>query len=317
MKTTEIDVKMIDWFDDHWYKIHYTDTNKVDQTDYLASVTTKLGAIDKPWLAQYYGTHGSREAKRLTAEAGDRGSRIHHAWYTYTDGGAVVYNPDRHPVYTKEELEEIYKKYNHNVCVLRKQDEMYDIMKLQKMCQILKPELKEAEKIVYSIEDRDAGTMDNLLGIKEGTYEVSGSKPLKLPGGLYPFDLKSGKVIDKGAKMQVSRYGILAEKAGYGTMAGALLGHTGATTRTGIAGFSLIYISREEMLELNQQYLRVAKVWEDQFGTAKPKVIQIPGIISRVSFANEKPNPMPDPTPKAAPVAPKVAKKAIKKEVSK
>ena len=298
-KSEAISVKLIEWFDDRFYKIIYTNAEKVDVEEYLASVTTKLGALAKPFLARWRGDLGNREADFKTMEAADRGSRTHWAWYTYINNGAVVFRPPRTPLLNEAEMAEIMEKYKGQVSILQSQDEMFDMMKLQEFCRRVKPEVLECERTVYDLEHKDAGTLDNLFRIKAGTYDINGAKPLNLVGGIYPFDLKTGKTIAKDSRMQLSAYAIMVEKLLGLAVAGALIGHTQASTKKGIEGFSTTVLTREEIDGEYQDYRNIAKVWERNFGTMKPKVRQIPAVISRL--INES---KPEPTPESKPEKP-------------
>ena len=287
MKKKTIEVKQISWFDDHFYKIRYENEAKVEIEDYLPSVTTKLGALAKPFLIGWYGDIGTREARLRMVEQADRGSRIHWAWEIYTQGGIVIFDDPRVPLYTKEEIRAIEKAYNYNSIILKSQDEMYQMMKLQKFMEIINPVSIESEKVVYDIENRDAGTMDNLIEINEGEYLISGAKPIKLPGGFYVFDLKTGNYLGKEARMQISAYGKCVE-----TMfpdiqiVGGLIGHTGSKNKTGIPGFSLTYLDIDQMHREYQDFRDIARVWDRNFGTRKPIIRQVPGFLTLGKFPN-------------------------------
>jgi hypothetical protein len=280
MKKKTLEVKMIDWFDDHWYRVRYMNEARIEVEEYFASVTTKLGIISKPHLLRWYGDVGTQEAKRKTREAADRGTRIHWAWFTYTQGGAVVYQNPRTPAYEQHEIEEIYKRYNGNVWVLENQDEHFDFLKLVQMFKLLNPQIVEAEKSVYNIEHKEAGTADNILNIKEGDYMVSGSKPLKLPGGMYIGDLKTGASVGKEAFQQISAYVYCAESMGYDRFAGALIYHTAASIRSGIEGLKVYYLTREEIDSHYQDYRDISRVWERQGLGRKPIIRQMPCLIT-------------------------------------
>lgn len=269
-------IKAITWFDDRFYK-----TTKEDgSVDYIPSVTTKLGALSKPFLTRWYGQLGTREAELRRDEAADKGTRLHHAWYTYMSGGAVIYDNPKVPVYTKEEIEGLYKVYNNQVMVLTRQDEMYNAMKLQKFVDIVKPKVVANEVILYDLDCRDAGTADNIFDIKTGKYPINGSKLVELPEGRYIFDLKSGASIGKEARMQVATYAKMAEKGNFGRIRGTLIGHTQSKTKTGIEGFSVSYQNEEEIEQEYQDYRDIAKVWERNFGNLKPTIREIPSLIS-------------------------------------
>jgi len=275
-----MEVKQIDWFDDHFYKIRYENEAKVEIEDYIPSVTTKLGALAKPFLMGWYGDIGTREARMRTSEQADRGSRIHWAWECYTTGGVVIYDPIKTPVYTKEEIDEIIKKNNNNYFIIRDQNEMYQVMKLEKFYKALNPLSCISETIVYDIENRNAGTMDNMFSIREGEYEINGSVPLRLGEGFYIFDLKSGNYLGKEARMQVACYSKCAVAMGLvDEVQGALIGHTASNTKKGIEGFSTIHLTQDDIEQEYQDYTDIAKVWERNFGNKKPTIRQIPGII--------------------------------------
>ena len=278
MENKLIEVKCIDWFDDHFYKIRYVNEAKQEMEDYLPSVTTKLGALAKPFLMTWYGDIGTREAILRRDEAGERGTRVHYAWATYITGGVVIYNPPRTPLYTPEELAEIKAKYTSS-WTLTDQGEMWDLMKLQKFVKVVKPKPVASEAILYDIENREAGTCDNIFDIEEGEYLVSGSTPLKLPAGKYVIDLKTGKSIGEG-NLQVACYAKMAKKSGYGEIKGTLILHTQSKNKNGIEGLGVSYQNEKQIEQNYQDYRDISKVWERQFGSKKPVIRQIPGIIS-------------------------------------
>ena len=273
-----LEVKQIDWFDDHFYKIRYINEAKQEIIDYLPSTTTKLSAVSKPFLIRWHGDIGNREATLRRDEAGDRGSRIHWAWHVYITGGAVIYNPPKTPLYTKKEIEELQKKYTETF-ILTNQNEMWDLMKLQKLVQILKPTPVASEVILYDIENREAGTVDNIFDIEAGSYKINGSTPLVLPKGRYIVDLKSGASIGDG-DMQVANYAKMAEKCDYGSIQGTLILHTKSKTKAGIEGLGVSYQDEKMVDQKYQDFRDISRVWERQFGNKKPIVRQIPGLIT-------------------------------------
>jgi hypothetical protein len=281
MKKKTLEVKMIDWFDDHWYRIRYLNEQRIEVEEYFASVTTKLGILAKPHLIRWYGDVGTQEAKRKTRAAADRGTRIHWAWYTWTQGGAVIYQNPRTPAYEREEIDEIFKRFNGNVWILENQDEHFDFLKLVQMFNILKPRIVESEVKVYNVEHKEAGTGDNIFNLEEGNYQISGSKPLHLPGGNYMGDLKTGAQVSKEHYMQIAAYVFCAESMGYDIFQGALIYHTQASIRTGIEGLKVIYIPREELFQLYEDYRDISRVWERQELGKKPIIRQMPCLVVR------------------------------------
>lgn len=275
----KINVKMVSWYDDHFYRIDYETQQGTVETDYIPSVTTKLQAIAKPFLINWYGDLGSREAKARVQESAERGDRIHAAWKTYCEGGQVIFHPEKYSPYTDEEIAELTKGSHY---ILRAQEEMAHLVRLDKFSQIINPEFLESEMSVYNLINRDAGTVDNFWRIKGGRYEGINSKPLDLMGGFYTLDVKSGNYVGEEAKMQVAAYSKCAEYMEITEKVdGALILHTGAKVKTGIEGLSVIHLTREDLDSYYRKYRHVAYIWEELFGTMKPKIFEFPSLIKR------------------------------------
>lgn len=289
MKTV-IEVKMIEWFDDHFYKVkQVVETNGIpsEVVDYFPSVTTKLNIIAKPFLAKWRGDVGNREADLRMFEASESGVRIHHAWYTLATKGVVVYQPWQHPNYTPEEIEALSSDNFGNLAVLQHQDEMYDIYKLKRWLDLVKPCMVASELIVYSVSNRDAGTADNVMDISEGEYAINGSKPLKIKAGRYIVDLKTGNVVDDNAYLQTAAYAKCYEEMGLGEITGSIILHTGAKTRSAIEGLSTLVRTKEEMEQDYQDYRLAAALWERKNGHMKPKVFEFPTLLNFKGDSNE------------------------------
>ena len=206
-------------------------------------------------------------------------------------GGAVVYNPENNPTYTRAEIEAIEKQYSGKVSILRRQDEMWDITKLEKFYNIINPLEVYSELIVYDLENRDAGTTDNIFFIKGGIYEIN-KKPLELEEGYYVVDVKSGKTIGDTARMQVAAYVKMCMvggiEVGKDKMRGGLIAHTGSTTKTGIEGFNLIYMPMDEVESEYEDYRKISDIWEKKFGSMKPRIFAFPSIVSLKTEAQTK-----------------------------
>ena len=269
------EVKLVSWFSEHWYK--------VDEKFY-PSVTTKLGIIRKPFLEEWRGNLGNRECDLRLFEAGQRGTRIHHAWYTLTTGGCVIYNNWRRPTYTAEEIEALKEKYLNNVAVLQHQDEMMDAWKLQKFMEIVKPKVVASELVLYSDKHQEAGTVDNIFEIQEGDYQINGRDGLHLQGGIYVADLKTGNVFSDDTYMQTAAYSAMyAER--YGVSVQGTLGlHTNAKTKKGIEGFATYLRTTEEMKEDYRQYRMVSDVWLAKNKTAAPRHLEFPSLLTLKAF---------------------------------
>ena len=271
-------VQLVEWFDDHFYKVTKEDKSVV----YIPSVTTKLSATAKPFLIRWYGDIGNTEAERRKQEAADRGSRLHYAYHIFKTGGAVLFQPFQRPIYTREQIIDFENKYEGKVAILYTQDEMYQMYKIQRLYEILKPKVVFSESIVYSIETMDAGTVDDIWYLEAGEYKVNGREPVIIEeSGLYINDLKTGNQIDDDAFMQVGAYLKLAVSMGIGDFKGTLVTHTNAKTKTGIEGLAVYHRGLPEVEADYADYRHAAAIWERKFGTLKPKVFEFPAIITQ------------------------------------
>lgn len=276
---TKTKVKMIQWFDEHFYKVTF-EKDERQFSEYIPSVTTKLGALAKPFLLQWYGDLGTREANFRKLEQAQRGTRIHYAWQMFTSQGAVIYQPFERPQFSQQEIQNLERKYDGNLAILFNQEEMYGMTKLQKFYYELSPSEVISEKMVYDLENKDAGTADNIFEIKAGPYQINGKEPLVLPAGKYIIDVKTGNYIGKESKMQVSAYAKCANKMGLGPIVGALIVHTQSKIRSGIPGLSTTYLNPQDIDQEYDDYRKVSDIWLREFGSIKPAVFEIPTIIS-------------------------------------
>lgn len=269
-------IVLVEWFNDHWYKVV-----KEGVPWWCASVTTKLGILDKPGLARWRGDVGNREADLRMHDAGQRGKRIHWAWATALEGGAVIYDPWQTPVYTPEGIAELTAKYNGKVAVLRTQDEMWQVDKLRRQHAILKPRVVAVELKVYDLDTMDAGTIDSVEEIAAGEYMVSGARPLALKGGLYVADLKSGTWLGDEANYQTAKYLAMYEKMNGVKCAGTLIRHTSASTKKGIPGLGVYLRTREQVYDEDlPMFERIAGIWNAQHKGDEPETFQFPSLIT-------------------------------------
>lgn len=276
---SDVEVKMVEWFDEHWYKLTLLLEESPPEIRWIPSVTTKLNITDKPFLAKWRGDIGNREADTRLREAQDRGKRIHDAWHRFCTGGAVLYNPWNKPNYTADEVKELQAEHNGNLAILQYQDEMLAIVKLQRLVEILKPKMIFSEKIVYSLANNDAGTADNGWEIAEGEYKVNGAKPLFIKGGRYLVDLKTGSVVDETAYQQTACYVRCDEEMGAPTYEGTLILHTSAKTKSGIEGLACILRAREDVEKDYQTYRLKSELWQRTNEDAAPRVFEFPALI--------------------------------------
>lgn len=275
MSTTLEPVTLVEWFNEHWYKVSVN-----GGAHYLPSVTTKLGILDKPFLARWRGDVGNREADLRMNEASNKGKRIHYAWYVALKSGAVVYDPWQSPIYTPEQIADLNKKYDGLVSILRTQEEMWEVYKLSQQFKILKPEVVCVEQIVYDIETKDAGTIDHVYRVIEGDYAIAGQKPLHLPGGIVIGDLKSGAAIYDEAWYQTAKYLDMFEKKNGIKTIGTMITHSNASTRKGVPGLNTLFHSREQVMDEDlPMFKKIASVWESKHKDDQPETYQLPSII--------------------------------------
>lgn len=276
MKTDNNEVKLIQYFDEHWYR-RVLDNGEVK---FYPSVTTKLGIVAKYGLDRWRGDIGNREADIRVGEAQNRGSRIHRAWQVYQNEQSVGF--------WRWQVDEEKPKADF---ILQDQGEYLDFLKLHSFTEIVKPKFLASEFILYSDKFGEAGTCDNIFGINEGTYMINGSKPLHLEAGIYIGDLKSGKEVYDEAFMQVASYIAMYGEMGldkiWGAIKGALILHTNAKTRAGIVGFGVDVRTIEELREDFQDFRAVSKVWERKNKNASPKDFMFPQVIRRTYVDNK------------------------------
>ena len=269
-------VVLVEWYDEHYYKI--TQENK---TYYLPSVTTKLGIVDKPGLSRWRGDIGNREADMRMYDAGQRGKRLHWAREILLTGGAVIYDPWQTPVYTEQGIADLKMQYSGRVSILRTQDEMVQIVKLHRQLSILKPKILGVEVKVYDLQFKDAGTIDGIYEIAGGSYMIAGATPLKLEAGIYIEDFKSGNFIDENVWLQLSAYARMYEDMTRKHVQGALVTHTGAKTKKGIAGLTTLFRDRETLLKRDYMDFRhAAALWERGHADDQPEQYEFPSLIT-------------------------------------
>lgn len=261
----------VEWFDERFYKVQ-TDTG----TRYLESVTTILGIQRSYFLERLRGDVGNYEMDRRMDEAGRRGSRIHAAANVYGIGGVVLWNDPQRPAYSHEQIQAMKELYRGRVAVLWNQDEAAQIEKIVRWHKAIKPKVVTAEMSVYNLTDGYAGTLDLIVKIENGTYDVAGTDPLPLKSGYYIADYKSGKVLDGKERMQMAAYCMAAEQMMDLDIAGALIIHTGSTVKNGIPGLQTHLIGREELQSEYQAFRAAHILWKRENDNTKPRVQELP-----------------------------------------
>lgn len=257
-------VEMIQYFDDHWYKV------KIEDNDirYFASVTTKLGIERKPFLEKWRGDLGNREADYKMKQSQERGSKIHAAWEAMQNGKEIIYDKN------------IFFYEDDNVFKVNSQDEMMACYKLQQCFEIIRPEILDVETIVYSLNHSYAGTIDSVWKINEGEYQLGGYKPTYIRGGVYVVDLKTGKSVSNSAYEQVSAYSkALIEMNKYEAIEGTIILHTEAKTKRGIPGFQAILRDKAQYESDFQDFLLINALYDRRNAGKGPEIAKFPSNI--------------------------------------
>jgi hypothetical protein len=279
-----IEVKMIEWFDDHFYRIQ-TDAGVI----FLPSVTTVLFASPKPFLAQWRGEVGNDEANKKFWDATEKGSRIHNACEIYDKDGVIVYQPWGRPNYSEEEIKALAEQHSGKVCILHDQDELWQVYKWRRWKEETGALVIETEMIVYSLETGVAGTLDRVVGLMPGEYYVNGAKPIVIENpGKYILDLKSSKQIDDDYYLQVSAYQKLYEAMTGNEIAGRIIVHTNSTTKKGIEGLSTHLRDNTTLQDDFEAFLHIKATWERKFSGMKPRVFDMPSVLSTVIEKGEE-----------------------------
>jgi hypothetical protein len=276
--TEKIQIKQVEWFDSRFYKVDLLN-NGIPETRWMPSVTSKLGIIDKPFLAEWRGSIGNREADTRMFESQQRGSRIHDAFNRLVNGQGVAYNPWNHPNYLADELEALKLKFG-GLAVLNYQDEYFQVYKLKKWLDLVKPKILHAEKTVYSLLHNDAGTLDLACYIEGGNYFVNGSKVVFIPSGNYIVDLKTGNNLSDEANLQTACYLKCAEEMGLGKFNGTIILFTGSKNRGGIEGLGT-HLRLMPEVEQDYKYYRLAsELWMMKHKDDHPKVMELPSLLT-------------------------------------
>lgn len=286
-KVLNLQVKQIQWFNEHWYKVNFSDI-PVDLRvkwglpetgfDFLASVTTKLGAAPKPWLPKWRGQVGNWEADRIMNEAGNKGTRVHHSAEVILKGGIVIYQNDKVPAHSPEEIAALTSS-GAPFSIVSDQKEYMETRYFKKMFRMLNCKVIATEFMLYDFEYRFAGTSDGLVYCeKEQIINQGGSgkhKTIKMVPGYYLYDIKTGSEISE-AKKQLAAYA-RALFALFGIeVKGAFVLHTNAKSER---GWNIEAYSEEELQIGWEQFKKVSAVWEI-YPSEKPKIFDMPSTLT-------------------------------------
>jgi hypothetical protein len=279
----------VEYFDDRFYKLEQKLDYKIpdsfnpnhvhfrdDGIDlYLPSVTTILNVEPKPYLSKWRGDVGNREADLRMLEAQERGSYIHYLCSKLTEGKTIIYQNIKQNFPTTEAIQN-EGEIGKDVFVCHSQDIMVQVARFDRLLDILKPKILDVERNVYYIQDIFyAGTVDYIMEIETGDYQISTKKSEHIEGGIYVCDLKTGNSCDKNYFLQTIAY----TKALNMDIKGNIIIHTNSDNKTGIEGVKLFV---ETDLE---SYWKQFKIYYKTFQfinkEIKPKLFEIPYLLRR------------------------------------
>lgn len=278
----------VEWFDERFYKlyidddfeipetfnknhIHITDTEKAI---YFPSVTTILGVQPMPFLAKWRGDIGNREADMRIREAQDRGSFIHDLCAKLAMGKTIIYRNDKLDFPTYENINGM-GEIGKDIFLCYSQEVMAQVVRFNRLLEILNPKIIDIEKTIINLTDMFyAGTIDYIMDLEEGDYQITSKKTEHIEAGRYIVDLKTGNQCDKHHLIQTSAY-----SRAYGEVKGNIIIHTNSDNKTGIQGVKLfVETDLEPYFEQFKNYYRTFQFLNKDI---KPKMYEIPYILKR------------------------------------
>lgn len=285
-KTHDIQgVKRVEYWDSRYYRVQWQEKRKKGLTEkHFPSVTEILGAYPKDFLERWRGDVGNERADQIVHEAFALGSFVHYGAEMIAKGGVVIYSPIENPLYTEAELGKLIAQQKNGYCICRTQREFVQLWRIQRFFETVNPSYIETEQTVFSIVHEYAGTLDLILYIRGGKYDIAGSTPLDLEEGYYVCDFKTGKNIDHSYKMQLSAYtmAVLEGCPAYAEkIRGGLLLHTNnEQVKNGIEGFKATAVPMAEAVQCFEQFLKVFDVYKIQKPVPSPKAFSMPSILA-------------------------------------
>lgn len=277
----------VDYFDDRFYKLEVNKDFKIPDTFnpnhvhfredgidlYLPSVTTILNVEPKPFLSKWRGDIGNREADLRMIEAQTKGSIIHDLCSKLMQGKTIIYRNDKtnFPAY-----ESIEGEINKDVFLCFSQDIMIQVARFNRLIDILNPKIIEIEKTVYYINDMFyAGTIDYIMELEGGDYQISTKKGEHIEAGKYVVDLKTGNSCDDNYFIQTVAY----TKCLPFEIKGNIIIHTNSDNKTGIEGIKLFV--KEGLESYWEQFKNYYKTFQYLNKNIKPKLYEIPYLLQR------------------------------------
>jgi len=253
------EVKQVEWFNSRFYKIG---------DEFYPSVTTILGCLTDKGLLAWMQNLSKEEQEKIKYESSERGKRIHYACDRINNGFPVVYNPFLKPNFSYDEIREM------GAVEMKYQEEYYQIIKYIQILDILKPKNIVSEQTVCCDTHKYAGTMDSLMYIQEGDYNIDGTKKIALKEGWYLIDIKSGNYLSDKFYYQTSAYAKAVNQNTDIDVTGTIIIHLAAKTKQ---GWTCKVRNREEYDVDFSNFLKIKAVF-DITNTESPKVYNMPII---------------------------------------
>jgi len=293
--TEKLVVKMVEYFDDHWYKITFPPDYDgylpqgykipIGRIDWVKSVTSIQGIVAESWLANWRGEVGNEEADTVLIEKRDKGLYVHAGTEILDQKGVVIFNNPKNPAYILEEINEMKVKLKEKErphIVIYDQQAALELYRYRQLFEIIKPRVVATEMTVYSLDHRFGGTLDKLWDITGGTFKGIHGSPLSLDTGYYMADIKSGAPKPQKHLEQIAAYTRAWEEGREDDkrIVGGLIIYTNATqNKSGIEGIKIVVHTRDEMKEAFNVF-KAEIVVDKAHASQKPKILELPSLMS-------------------------------------
>ena len=270
----------ISWWDSRYYPCIAPDGSEI----YLPSVTTILGAVSKgDFLEKWRGDIGNREADLRMNEAGDRGSRVHHACFNVVHGGCAVFYPPWNkdlPKADQEMIAELEKKHKGMIAYLPTQEEVVAVWRFKEWWKTLSPLMIGGDLKVASFEYGYAGALDYAIYLKKGVYRPKPGFIIQAEvDGTYIVDVKSG-MKSNSHRMQVAAYAKAYEELNQQEVAGGLIFYSNGKKAGGVETAETVFISKPQIKSEFDDFLSVLKIWQREHKNDAPVKFKFPSIIT-------------------------------------
>lgn len=267
----------IQWYDQHYYQVNQPSGD----IDFYPSVTTILQLFPKSFLGTWRGNVGNDEADRISYEAKKTGSNVHAAIDFLNRGGLTV------KFRGKSEIDEP----GQNSYWVYTQDEYLMVYRFIQLARLFNWKISFSEFPVHSHKHKFAGTLDMLLFIEKGEYQISNSNKITVEkSGLYIADVKTGKGYYDEIPLQLCAYWYAAKEMKIKNIRGAIGLHLNAQSRSGIVGVKVYHYTPVDFKKYWGDFLSVKDLFDRYPNVGKPKLMVLPPVLSLQEslFTNKK-----------------------------